>query len=83
MTKQIANGPAKATRKTGGLFASYGYFMWLDNEVAPGTAWASGYGGQRIGWDLNSDKILLVFSNVENWMPDVYAADAAWNQTHD
>jgi len=37
-----------------------------------------GYGGQRIGLDLKSDRMIVVFSNVENWMPEVYELGRDW-----
>ena len=76
---QIANGPAKGQRKSGALFAGYGYLTWTDNEVAPDSFWASGYGGQRIGWFNDSDRIIIVFSSVENWMAQLYALGKAWD----
>ena len=57
MSKQIANGATPATRQSGKLFASYGYFIWTDNEVVPNTVWASGWGGQRIGWNKCIDPV--------------------------
>lgn len=34
--------------------------------------WFVGYGGQHIDIDLKSDRMIDVFSNVENWMMDIY-----------
>lgn len=78
MSKQIANGTTPATRKNGKLFASYGYFMWTDNDIAPNTAWAVGWGGQRIGWNKSNDRMLLVFSNEESWLGDAYGVAKNW-----
>ena len=75
---QIANGSSPATRKTGKLFGGYGYFAWTDNGIAPNTAWASGWGGQRISWHKDSDRMVVVFSNMENWMPEVYEVAKDW-----
>jgi CubicO group peptidase (beta-lactamase class C family) len=52
---QIKNGNGPADRKFGKLFAGYGFFTWTENSVAPNTAWASGWGGQRIGWSTESN----------------------------
>jgi CubicO group peptidase (beta-lactamase class C family) len=80
MTTQISNPGTAKTRKFGGLFDGYGYLTWTDNVIAPNTAWAVGYGGQRIGWDKGSDRMTVVFSNVENWMPEVYGLARDWNR---
>lgn len=80
MSKQIANGTTPATRKNGKLFASYGYLTWTDNDVAPNTAWAVGWGGQRIGWNKGNDRMVLVFSNEESWLGDAYVLAKNWGQ---
>ena len=80
MRTQISNGGSPATRKTGKLFGGYGYFTWTENAVAPNTAWASGWGGQRIGWNLGNDRMVVVFSNEENWMDSVYEIAKGWGQ---
>jgi hypothetical protein len=58
-----------ATGRTGAR--GYGYLTWTDLVDAPNTAWAWGYGGQRIGWNQDGNRILVVFSNLEDWMPDL------------
>ena len=78
-TTQITNGTSPATRKMGKMFGGYGYMTWTENSVAPHTAWASGWGGQRISWHHHSDRMVVVFSNVENWMPEVYELAKDWN----
>lgn len=75
-TKQINN----VARKSGREFGGYGYFTWTDNYLATNTAWAIGHGGQRISWHKDSDRMVIVFSNVESWMPDIYAVARDWNQ---
>jgi len=60
---QIANGTSRKTRKTGAYFAGYGYLVWTGNEIAPNSFWASGFGGQRIGWNYDSDRMLITFSD--------------------
>lgn len=80
MSKQINNGYGPTSRKDGKQFSSYGYLTWTDNDIAPNTAWAVGWGGQRIGWNRGNDRIVLVFSNEENWMSDVYEIAKAWGQ---
>jgi len=76
-TTQISN----SSRKMGKLFGGYGYFTWTENQVVPNTAWASGWGGQRIGWSTEpaNQRMVITFSNIESWMPDVYEVARAWN----
>jgi hypothetical protein len=78
MRTQISNDGTSATRKSGKLFRGYGYLIWTDNEIAPESSWAAGYGGQRIGWDLKSNRMILVFGNDETWMTDVYELGKRW-----
>ena len=80
MSTQIENAGTPATRKSGKQFGGYGYLIWTDNAFAPDTAWALGHGGQRIGWHKNSDRMVVVFSNAENWMLDVYELAKDWNR---
>lgn len=65
-------------KKFGTLFDGYGYFFWTENKYAKNSFWSSGYGGQRIGWSTKNDRILIAFSNVEDWMPELYQLAAAW-----
>jgi CubicO group peptidase (beta-lactamase class C family) len=78
LSPQISNRGTVATRKHGRLFGSYGYFTWTDNEMAPRSAWASGWGGQRIGWHRDNARMVITFSSVENWMPEIYALAKEW-----
>jgi CubicO group peptidase (beta-lactamase class C family) len=78
MSRQIANDSTPAARKAGGLFDGYGYLTWVDNVVVPNSAWAVGWGGQRIGWDHASNRMLVLFSNREDWMAEVYALARDW-----
>lgn len=74
-TTQISN----SSRKIGKAFAGYGYLTWTDNATTPDTAWALGWGGQRISWHRSSDRMVITFSNIESWMPDVYEVARDWN----
>lgn len=78
ISKQIRNPGDVKSRKFGGQFDGYGYFVWTDNLIARETVWFVGYGGQRIGIDLKSDRMIVVFSNVENWMPEIYELGRDW-----
>jgi CubicO group peptidase (beta-lactamase class C family) len=73
-TTQIRN----TEKRFGKLFNGYGYFFWTENVYARNSYWALGYGGQRIGWSEKNDRIVIVFSNVEDWMPELYELAAQW-----
>jgi CubicO group peptidase (beta-lactamase class C family) len=72
-TTQISNNT-----QTGISFGGYGYLIWTDNNRLPDSYWAVGYGGQRIGWNHKNDRILIAFSNVENYMNDLYWLYKEW-----
>ena len=42
----------------------------------------SNSGGQRIGWNTDpaNNRMVITFSNVESWMPDVYELAKDWNK---
>ena len=82
LSTQISNGSNPSTRKMGKLFAGYGYFTWTENSIVPNTSWAAGWGGQRIGWnsDPTNNRMVITFSNVESWMPEVYEVARDWSK---
>jgi len=59
-------------------FGGYGYLMWTEPAPLPNTAWAFGHGSQLIGWDRKGDRMLIVFSNVDNWKADVFMLMQDW-----
>lgn len=64
-----------------GYFHGYGYFTWTENRLAPGSFWAVGYGGQRIGWSTHAAnrRIFLMFGNAaDRHMQQVYPLAQAW-----
>jgi len=72
---QISN----RSRTFGRAFGGYGYQIWTDNlHSTRDSFWASGYGGQRIGWNRSNNRIMVVFSNVENYMDELYRFYADW-----
>jgi CubicO group peptidase (beta-lactamase class C family) len=75
---QIQNNVRPVDRKFGYWFGRYGYFLWTENAISKNSVYASGYGGQRIAWNLKNDRIVIVFSNVENWMDSIYEVAKDW-----
>lgn len=71
---QIAN----RSKKVGYYFDGYGYLIWTENKRLRDSYWAVGYGGQRIAWNHRNGRMLVVFSNVENYMDDLYYLYADW-----
>lgn len=76
MTTRIKN----ANKISGKSFAGYGYFTWTENTLVHDSAWALGHGGQRIGWDLKSDRMIIVFANEDIDALDIYSITRAWNK---
>lgn len=56
----------------GTSFGGYGYFIWTENVRNRETYWASGFGGQRIGFNRKNNRILVVFSSLEGPQIDDY-----------
>ena len=74
-TRQISASGTQA------FMNGYGYFTWIDNEWAPNTFWASGFGGQLIGWSTNpaNRRVFMIFSNASNRMVDqIYPLARDW-----
>jgi len=65
-------------KREGKLFDGYGYLIWTENARSKDSYWAVGYGGQRIGWNHKNNRMLIVFSNVENYMDDLYWLYKDW-----
>lgn len=72
-TTQISNNTS-----FGKAFGGYGYLIWTDNNRLKDSYWASGWGGQRIGWNQKNDRILIAFSNVENYVDELYWLYRDW-----
>jgi CubicO group peptidase (beta-lactamase class C family) len=65
--------------KTGRIgYLGYGYLTWVGTLPGSNSYWAVGYGGQRIGWNRDNTRMLIVFSNVENYMEEVHKLSADW-----
>jgi len=52
--------------------------IWTDNSRLKDSYWAIGHGGQRIGWNHKNSRILIAFSNVENYMDELYWLYKDW-----
>ncbi|WP_186511046.1 serine hydrolase domain-containing protein [Caenimonas sedimenti] len=73
-TTQITDRPK--TERIG--FLGYGYLTWIGTLPTPRSAWLVGYGGQRIATNPSNSRMLIVFSNVENYMPEVAKLYGDW-----
>lgn len=64
----------------GQAFNGYGYQFWTDNTSdTSDTFYMSGYRGQRIAINPKKNKIMIVFSYVENYMGLLYSLFGSWN----
>jgi CubicO group peptidase (beta-lactamase class C family) len=73
---QITN----SSKKSGKLFDGYGYLIWTENARLRDSYWAVGHGGQRIGWNHKNKRMIIVLSNIENYMDDLYWLYRDWAQ---
>ena len=77
--RDATSGQIKTAGPTGGQFASYGYQFWTDNQmVSRPTAWLNGFDGQRIGIDLKSGKIIVLFSYELGAVKEIYRLFDDW-----
>jgi len=72
---QISN----SIKREGKAFDGYGYLIWTENNKNNDSYWAVGYGGQRIAWNHSNQRMLVAFSNVENYMDDLYWLYKRWS----
>lgn len=80
--RQATASQIKNVQKNAGkLFDGYGFLTWTATQYAPDTFWAVGYGGQRIGWSRGTDKLLVLFSNSEEWITDAYQLLDRWQRS--
>lgn len=62
-------------------FRGYGYGFWTDNYLIKAPSfWMTGYGGQRIGVDPVSGRVLVLIAHVEDFMPEVYQLFDLWTR---
>lgn len=76
---QIVN----SIKREGKSFDGYGYLTWTESNRLKDSYWASGYGGQRIAWNHKNQRMLIAFSNVENYMDDLYLLYRDWANLSD
>ncbi len=69
-SQQISN----ASKRAGRSFPGYGFQTWVRN----GAYWWVGYGGQRVGIEPVSEKIIVLTSWRENYMDRVYRLFDEW-----
>ncbi|MDP3797502.1 MAG: serine hydrolase [Polaromonas sp.] len=73
-TKRISNNTQILSQ-----FRGYGYGFWTDNYLIKSPSfWMTGFGGQRIGVDPASGRVLVLIAHVEDFMPEVYRLFDQW-----
>lgn len=68
-----------SVKREGKAFDGYGYLVWTENNWQKDSYWAVGYGGQRIGWNHKNKRMIIAFSNVENYIDDLYRLYGDWS----
>lgn len=71
-----------SSRRVGKAFDGYGYQTWVANFGGKKSYWWLGYGGQRVGIDPESEKILVLTSYKEDYMDSVYKLFSAWQKSN-
>lgn len=66
------------SKRIGAAFKSYGYQTWVGNFKDKHSYWWVGYGGQRVGIDPESEKIIVLTSWREDYMADAYKLFIQW-----
>ena len=77
LSEQIRN--ERRPGEAGKAFSGYGYQTWIMDN---GNAWWVGYGGQRVGINVELEKVMVVHSYIENYMieaHDVFNYFADWD----
>ncbi len=75
-TAQIEN----STKRIGKAFNHYGYQTWIANWRGKHSYWWVGYGGQRVAIDPVTERILVLTSWREDYMPEVYDLFREWQR---
>jgi CubicO group peptidase (beta-lactamase class C family) len=77
-TMQLPN----SSKRIGKAFKGYGYQTWIADFGGKASYWWVGYGGQRVGVDPESEKILVLTSHREDYMDSVYKLFSAWQKSN-
>ncbi len=67
LSQQIRN--ERRPGEAGRAFSGYGYQTWV---MQNGNAWWVGYGGQRVGINVELEKVMVIHSYIENYMVEAY-----------
>jgi len=67
-----------SSKRVGKAFKGYGYQTWIANFGGKNSYWWVGYGGQRVGIDPQSEKIMVLTSYKEDYMGSVYKLFSSW-----
>ena len=71
-----------SSKRVGKAFDGYGYQTWIANFGGKKSYWWVGYGGQRVGIDPESEKILVLTSYKEDYMGSVYKLFSTWQKSN-
>jgi CubicO group peptidase (beta-lactamase class C family) len=75
-TAQVPN----ISKRIGQAFPGYGYQTWIGAFQGRHSYWWVGYGGQRVGIDPESERIIVLTSWREDYMADVYKLFGNWQR---
>lgn len=72
---QISNNSS-----TGRAFKGYGYQTFVGNFGSNASYWWVGHGGQRVGIDPKTERIIVVSSHREDYMGQIYELFGSWQR---
>lgn len=80
---QAATNPQIANHsEIGKNFKQYGYQTWIGRFGPRPSYWWVGYGGQRVGIDPVTERIIVVSSWREDYMDQIYNLFGAWQRNY-
>ena len=77
-TSQLPN----SARRVGKAFKGYGYQTWIADFGRKPSYWWIGFGGQRVGIEPASEKIIVITSYREDYMDSVYKLFTTWQNSN-